>query len=167
MLFRSPGIQNRIPGSSAVNFSMRNGSSTRAGSRSFTVIKICLRHHNPTFISLATFVGLHIADMRFLIYETVNKIDGIKVLKGLNGKHALPEESHSSSSYIALNQNQTVRQIRLYNSDLTAKTDIEFSVHQGKLLLHAHDYIDGIRQPARELTEKEHELYDKFFGGRS
>jgi len=105
--------------------------------------------------------------MRFLIYETVNKIDGIKVLKGLNGKHALPEESHSSSSYIALNQNQTVRQIRLYNSDLTAKTDIEFSVHQGKLLLHAHDYIDGIRQPARELTEKEHELYDKFFGGRS
>ena len=100
-------------------------------------------------------------------YETVNKIGGIKVLKGLNGKHGLPEESHSSSSYIVRNQNQTVRQIRLYNSDLTAKTDLEFSVHQGKLLLHAHDYIDGIRQPARELTEKEHELYDKFFGGRT
>lgn len=100
-------------------------------------------------------------------YETVSKIDGIKVLKGLNGKHGLPEEAHSSSSYIALNPNQTVRQIRLYNSDLTAKTDIEFSIHRGRLMLHAHDYIDGIRQPARELTAEEHKLYDKLFGDRT
>ena len=30
-------------------------------------------------------------------YVTIEKIEGIKVLKGLNGKHGLPEETHSST----------------------------------------------------------------------
>ncbi len=36
-------------------------------------------------------------------YETVGKIDGVKILKGILGKHGLPEEAHSSSAYIFLN----------------------------------------------------------------
>ena len=38
-------------------------------------------------------------------YETVGFIEGIKVLRGIegSGKHHLPEEAHSSSAYIKLN----------------------------------------------------------------
>ncbi len=99
-------------------------------------------------------------------YETVGKINGIKILKGLQGKHGLPEETHSSNAYISLNYDNSVRQIRLYNSDLTAKTDVEHSVHQGKTILHAHDYKNGVRQPARELTNEEYKIYYRYFGGK-
>ena len=99
-------------------------------------------------------------------YQAVDLIEGIKVLVGIEGKHGLPEEAHTSSAYISLHHNGSVKQLRLYNADLTAKTDIEYSVHQGKLSLHAHDYVDGVRQPARPLTEQEKEEYMKFFGGR-
>lgn len=98
-------------------------------------------------------------------YNTVGKIDGIKALKGIQGKHGLPEEAHSSNAYISLHPNGSVKQIRLYNSNLTAKTDIEYSMHQGKLSLHAHDYVNGVRQPPRNLTPSEYEKYIKYFGG--
>lgn len=98
-------------------------------------------------------------------YETVGKIDEIKILKGIQEKHGLPEESHTSSAYMALNNDNSIRQIRLYNSNLTAKTDIEFSVHRGRITLHAHDYKNGIRLSARELTKEENRIYFKFFGG--
>lgn len=98
-------------------------------------------------------------------YETVGKIGGIKVLKGSNGKHGLPEEAHSSGAYISLYPSGNTKQLRVYDSNLTAKTDIEYSVHQGKLSFHAHDYINGVRQPARPLTRTEKEKYGKFFGG--
>lgn len=98
-------------------------------------------------------------------YNTVGKIDGIKVLKGIQGKHGLPEEAHSSNAYISLYPNGSVKQIRLYNANLTAKTDIEYSMHQGKLSLHAHDYLNGVRQSPRNLTTNEYEKYIKYFGG--
>ena len=99
-------------------------------------------------------------------YETVGFIEGIKVLKGKDGVHGLPEEAHSSSAYISLYPNGTVKQIRVFNPDLTAKVDIEFSMHQGKLTLHAHDYANGERKPARLLTHTEQEHYKRFFGGK-
>lgn len=37
-------------------------------------------------------------------YETIGKIAGVKVLSGLNGKHGLPEEAHSSRAYIKLSE---------------------------------------------------------------
>lgn len=98
-------------------------------------------------------------------YQTVATIEGVKVLVGVNGKHGLPEEAHTSSAYISLHQNGNVKQLRLYNSNLTAKTDIEYSVHQGKLSLHAHDYVGGVRQSARPLTVHEKKAFMKFFGG--
>ena len=99
-------------------------------------------------------------------YETVGKIDGVKILKGIAGKHGLPEESHSSSSYISLSPTNNVKQIRLYKPNHTAKTDIEFSIHRGKISLHAHDYVKGVRQNARPLTNSEYKKYIKFFGGK-
>lgn len=49
----------------------------------------------------------------------------------------------------------------------TAKTDIEFSIHQGKMSLHAHDYIKSVRQNAGPLTDAEYEKHIKFFGGKN
>jgi hypothetical protein len=99
-------------------------------------------------------------------YKTVDKIDGIKVLKGLEGKHGLPEEAHSSSSYISLYNDGSVKQIRVYNKDHTSFVDIEYSTHQGHKKLHAHDYISGERQRARDLSDKELKKYSKYFGGK-
>ena len=98
-------------------------------------------------------------------YQTVGKVNGIKVLQGIGGKHGLPEEAHTSSAYISLHHDGKVKQLRLYNSNLTAKADIEYSVHQGKLSLHAHDYVVGVRQSARPLTTQEKKEFLKFFGG--
>lgn len=39
------------------------------------------------------------------IYKTIDKIEGVKVLKGINGEHSLPETAHSSSAYIKLDHN--------------------------------------------------------------
>ena len=98
-------------------------------------------------------------------YQTIGTVNGVKVLQGLNGKHGLPEEAHTSNAYASLHQDGRVKQLRLYNNNLTAKTDIEYSVHQGKLSLHAHDYVGGVRQSARPLTENEKRKFLKFFGG--
>ena len=98
-------------------------------------------------------------------YETIGKIHDVKVLKGTIGKHGLPEEAHSSWAYISLNPNGNTKQLRIYNKDLTAKIDIEHSIHQGKMTFHAHDYVNGVRQPARPLTNDEKNIYSKYFGG--
>lgn len=99
-------------------------------------------------------------------YRTIDIINGIKVLQGLGGKHGLPEEAHSSSSYISLYNDGSVKQIRVYNKDHTAFVDIEYSRHQGRKSLHAHDYIGGERQKARNLSDKELTMYNKYFGGK-
>lgn len=98
-------------------------------------------------------------------YKTVGKIEGIKVLEGLNGKHGLPEESHKSSSYISLYKDGSVKQIRLYSKDHTSSIDIEYSIHNGRMILHAHDYVCGERQKARDLSDIEKEKFRKYFGG--
>lgn len=99
-------------------------------------------------------------------YKTIGKIEGVKVLKGLVGKHGLPEESHSSSSYISLYNDGRVKQIRVYSKGHTSLVDIEYSIHQGHKKLHAHDYIAGERQKARDLSDKELKKYSRFFGGK-
>ena len=48
-------------------------------------------------------------------YNTVGKIGGVKVLKGMQGKHGLPEEAHSSKDYISLHPNGSVRTSGLCN----------------------------------------------------
>ncbi len=98
-------------------------------------------------------------------YETIAKNCGIKVLKGMNGKHGLPEESHTSSKYLCINKDGSVRQIRIYDKNHRALVDIEYSNHQGKLFLHAHDYVNGDRKKARELSPAEKKKFIKFFGG--
>lgn len=52
--------------------------------------------------------------------------------------------------------------MRLYHRALV---DIEYSNHQGKLFLHAHDYVNGDRKKAWELSPAEKKKFIKFFGG--
>ena len=52
-------------------------------------------------------------------YETVDYVNGVKVLKGMDGtgKHGLPESSHSSFAYIKLKPDGTLHEMRLYDKD--------------------------------------------------
>ena len=105
-------------------------------------------------------------------YETVEKIEGVKVLRGLHGKHNLPEESHSSNAYILVDSNGNFVRYREFNSDRTAKFDIDY--HPEKKIsghyepvFHIHEYTEGVRiSSGRILTEAEYKKYKKFFKGR-
>lgn len=105
-------------------------------------------------------------------YETVGKIENVKVLQGLNGKHNLPEESHSSTAYILTDRNGNFVRYREFNSDRTPKFDIDY--HPEKKIsgnynpvFHIHRYKNGIRSPLGQiLTEKEYAQYKKYFRGR-
>ena len=99
-------------------------------------------------------------------YKTVNKLFGTKVLEGIGNKHGLPEESHTSAKYLKVNYDGSVKQLRLYNKDHTSKLDVEYSVHNGKKSLHAHDFVNGVRGKKRDLSEKEIKKYIKYFGGK-
>lgn len=105
-------------------------------------------------------------------YETVDSIEDVKVLKGLNGKHNLPEESHSSKAYILTDKNGDFVRYREFNTDNTSKFDIDY--HPEKKLsgnynpiFHIHEYKNGDCSPlGRMLTETEYKRYKKYFRGR-
>ena len=79
-------------------------------------------------------------------YKTVGYIEGVKVLEGINGKHGLPEESHSSSAYIKLEKDGTFKEMRIYDKDHYLLKEIAY--HRKKSLtgnytekvLHIHEY---------------------------
>lgn len=106
-------------------------------------------------------------------YETVGCIEGVKVLCGLNGKHGLPEEAHSSTAYIQLKPDGTFHEMRIYDSDHYLVKEIAYhpepKLNNGKKenVLHVHDYQrDNFkdREP-RFLNQEEIKLYKKFFKG--
>lgn len=113
-------------------------------------------------------------------YETVGFIEGIKVLKGLNGKHGLPESSHSSNAYIKLKPDGTFHEMRIYDNNHTLF--IEIAYHPEKSLtgnnhtpvLHYHIYDERfsrnstgafMRSPAICLPEVMKRTYKKYFRG--
>ena len=78
-------------------------------------------------------------------YETVGLIEGVKVLKGLNGKHSLPEEAHSSNAYIKLKPDGTFHEMRIYDKDHYLKYEIAYHPEPklgptGVPILHYHVY---------------------------
>ena len=82
-------------------------------------------------------------------YETIGKIAGVKVLSGLNGKHGLPEEAHSSRAYIKLKRDGTFHEIRLYDKDHYLTFELAF---------HPEPNLDPSRKPILH-----YHLYDRFF----
>ena len=104
-------------------------------------------------------------------YETVEKIEGVKVLQGLNGKHNLPEEAHFSEAYILVNGEGSFKRYRGYNKNLTSAFDIDYHPEpkitgNRERVYHIHFYKNGRRDPVgRELTAEEYNKYKKYFGG--
>ena len=93
-------------------------------------------------------------------YETVDKIDGVKVLQPMDKTKSLklPEESHSSSSYVLLDKDGVFHQYREYNSN--HEVVLEIGYHHEKALgkgdiLHIHIHQKpGIDYPNDSTTEK-------------
>lgn len=102
-------------------------------------------------------------------YETVGFIDGIKVLHGLNGKHGLPEEAHSSIAYIKLKPDGTFHEIRIYNREHFAYLEIAYhpepSVNNGNKrdnVLHYHFIDKNFNRSDAIRLHKGSALYKKF-----
>ena len=62
-------------------------------------------------------------------YEAVGNIEGVKVLQGLNGKHGLPEEAHSSKMYIKLHRDGTLNMLRIYNCKWQVKIHKKWQIN--------------------------------------
>lgn len=84
-------------------------------------------------------------------YETVGFINGIKVLKGMQGTnaHSLPESSHSSNAYIKLYPDGTFHELRLYDDKHRLYMEIAYHTEnqlgKGKVL-HYHTYTPGFSE---------------------
>lgn len=65
-------------------------------------------------------------------YKTSGEINGVKVLTGLNGKHSLPEESHSSWAYIKLNPDGVFRMMRIYDKEHKLRYELAYH-REGKI----------------------------------
>ena len=112
-------------------------------------------------------------------YETVDKIDGVKVLKpmDLTKSLKLPEEAHSSSSYVLLDKDGVFHQYREYNVNHEVVLEIgyhhEKSLGHGDILhIHIHqkpgiDHHNDITTEKRKLNRSEYEKYKKYFKGVS
>lgn len=110
-------------------------------------------------------------------YKTVGKIGNVKIIESLDPKRSLklPEEAHSSSSYILLDKKGVFHQMRFYNENHEATFEIgyhnEASLGKGKIL-HVHIY-----KTAGNLSHKTaekfaigpgneyYEKYKKYFRG--
>ncbi len=108
------------------------------------------------------------------IYKTVELIEGVKVLEGLNGKHSLPEESHSSEAYIKLKRNGTFHEMRIYDKEHYLIKEIAYhpepKINNGNYtenVLHIHEYerdnFDD--RTTRLMTPEEISTYKKYFKG--
>ncbi|MCC8043356.1 MAG: hypothetical protein LIO69_07625 [Oscillospiraceae bacterium] len=97
-------------------------------------------------------------------YETVGKIEDVKVLFGKpgTGLHDLPTESHSSNMYIKLNRDGTLNMLRIYGDDNYLKAEIGY--HPEPELTGNHDFVLHIHYYDKEFnrTKAEYLDYDTF-----
>ena len=107
-------------------------------------------------------------------YETVGKIEDVKVLKKLDKKLSagLPEEAHSSSAYILLNKDGNFKMYREYDNNHYLRFEIAYHPEKSidssrKPVLHAHEYKPGNfnDRQVRPLTKAEYKKYKKYFKG--
>lgn len=107
-------------------------------------------------------------------YQTIDTIEGVKVLVGINGKHSLPEEAHTSSAYIKLKPDGTFHEMRIYDNDHYLVKEIAYHPEPGlnggnrqDNVLHIHEYKRNNfkdRSP-RLLTEDEFRQFKKYLKG--
>ena len=115
-------------------------------------------------------------------YQTVDTIEGVKVLQGINGKHGLPESAHSSNAYIKLKPDGTFHELRIYGKDHVLQLEIAYHPEPSLTgdrktpVLHYHTYDDRFsktrdgsfsRSSATLLPAEMKKKYRKFFKGVS
>ncbi len=109
-------------------------------------------------------------------YRTVDKIEGVKVLIGIDGKHNLPVEAHSSEAYIRLKPDGTFHEMRFYDKDHHLIREIAYhpepNLNGGdrkESILHIHEYTHPghfqSRSSARKLSDAEYKKYSRYFLG--
>ncbi len=104
-------------------------------------------------------------------YQTVDYIEDVKVLQGLNRKHSLPEEAHSSNAYIKLKPDGTFHEMRFYDKDHYLTFEIAYhkekSLGSGdKPILHYHIYDRNFnRSNAIKATKSMYRHYKKYLKG--
>ena len=104
-------------------------------------------------------------------YKESGYIEGIKILKGIQGHHKLPEESKNSRAYILLDHNNIFKRIRFYGKNNKALLDIDYHPEKNltgdinKSIFHYHIFSKGKRKKAKLLTDKHFNKYKKYFKG--
>lgn len=106
-------------------------------------------------------------------FETVGKIENVKVLKGLAGKHGLPEEAHSGNAYIQLKPDGTFHELRIYDKqhylivEIAYHPEPKISGSRTQNVLHVHEYLrdDFKHRTTRTITKEEYQRYKKYFKG--
>jgi hypothetical protein len=115
-----------------------------------------------------TFASGNIVDYT---YKTVDKLFGIKVLEGLEGKHDLPQESHSSNAYIKLYKDGNFQQLRVYDKEHYLKFELAYHPEpkldpSRKAVLHYHIYDKKFeRSDAIKATKAMKKHFGKFLKG--
>jgi len=106
-------------------------------------------------------------------YETVGKIEGVKVLQGLNGRHDLPVEAHSSEAYIQLYPDGNFKMLLFFDKEHYLTFEVGYHPEteldkNRKPILHVHEYPEHDnfkKRTTRLMTEKEYDALKKYFGG--
>ena len=95
-------------------------------------------------------------------YETINIIDGVKVLHYKDGNQKLPEYSNTSDMYLGINSKDKIIQLRIYKSRC-ALIDFDWGhSHDGSGInhVHVHEWINGVRQSeAKPMTKAQIRKY--------
>lgn len=106
-------------------------------------------------------------------YKCVNIINNVKVLEDSSGnhKHTLPMISHTpGTSYLDLNEDGTLHQLRIFDKSRHPIVDIDYGTH-GKFgkkeTLHIHFWKGSThnRNISRLFTKKDLNKYGKYLKG--
>lgn len=98
-------------------------------------------------------------------WQTVDYVDGIKVLAPKNDKASmsLPERSNTpGTSYLSYRKDGIFDQLRVFENDRIPKFDIDYGVHQGEKSLHIHYYKDGVRSKEPIKIKEGDKIYEKY-----
>ena len=98
-------------------------------------------------------------------WQTVDYVDGIKVLAPKNSKASisLPERSNTpGTSYLSYRKDGTFDQLRVFENDRIPKFDIDYGVHQGEKSLHIHYYKNGVRSKEPIKIKEGDKIYEKY-----
>ena len=105
-----------------------------------------------------------------MTYKTVDMIEGVKVLAGINSRyHSLPEESNTSWAYIKLDHDGTFKEMRIYENHIL-KYELAYHVEKnigsnGKKVLHYHTYDENFNRKTYRMPKAMRKHFKKYFKG--